>query len=86
MPRPRGPHGRANLADLRAATEVEKKQAVEQGLRKVADEATRRAAEEEKAQEQAAAALVNLARDSEDNRVSIVDAGGIPALLELLNG
>ena len=33
------------------------------------------------AQEQAAAALANLARESTDNRVSIVEAGGIPPLL-----
>lgn len=37
------------------------------------------------AQEQAAAALANLARDSADNRVSIVDAGGIEPLLALLS-
>lgn len=37
------------------------------------------------AQEQAAAALANLARDSADNRVSIVDAGGIAPLLALLD-
>ena len=36
------------------------------------------------AQEQAAAALANLASDSADNRVSIVDAGGIEPLLALL--
>ena len=36
------------------------------------------------AQEQAAAALANLAQDSADNRVSIVDAGGIEPLLQLL--
>lgn len=36
------------------------------------------------AQEQAAAALANLARDSDDNRTSIVDAGGIIPLLRLL--
>ncbi|KOO28054.1 beta-glucan synthesis-associated [Chrysochromulina tobinii] len=36
------------------------------------------------AQEQAAAALANLARDSTDNRTSIVDAGGIPPLLALM--
>ena len=36
------------------------------------------------AQEQAAAALANLARESEDNRKSIVDANGIPPLLFLL--
>ena len=36
------------------------------------------------AQEQAAAALANLARDSTDNRKSIVDSGGIAPLLELL--
>ena len=35
-------------------------------------------------QEQAAAALANLARESEDNRKSIVDANGIDPLLELL--
>ena len=40
---------------------------------------------EEAAQEQAAAALANLARDSEENRTSIVQAGGIPPLLSLLN-
>jgi vacuolar protein 8 len=38
----------------------------------------------EAAQEQAAAALANLARDSTDNRTSIVDAGGIVPLLALL--
>ena len=36
------------------------------------------------AQEQAAAALANLAQDSADNRISIVDAGGIKPLLALL--
>ena len=36
------------------------------------------------AQEQAAAALANLARESEDNRKSIVDAGGINPLLLVL--
>ena len=36
------------------------------------------------AQEQAAAALANLARDSNENRTSIVDAGGIPPLLALM--
>lgn len=36
------------------------------------------------AQEQAAAALANLAKESEDNRKSIVDANGIVPLLELL--
>ena len=36
------------------------------------------------AQEQSAAALANLARESEDNRKSIVDANGIPPLLALL--
>ena len=35
-------------------------------------------------QEQAAAALANLARESEDNRKSIVDANGIDPLIELL--
>ena len=35
-------------------------------------------------QQQAAAALANLARDSAGNRVSIVEAGGIRPLLELL--
>ena len=35
-------------------------------------------------QEQAAAALANLARESEDNRKSIVDANGIAPLLEIL--
>ena len=34
---------------------------------------------------QAAAALANLARDSTDNRVSIVSAGGIPPLLALMS-
>ena len=38
------------------------------------------------AQEQAAAALANLASDSAENRVSIVDAGGIAPLLSLLEG
>lgn len=38
------------------------------------------------AQEQAAAALANLARDSTDNRTSIVEAGGIQPLLNLLKG
>ena len=37
------------------------------------------------AQEQAAAALANLARESEDNRKSIVEANGIPPLLSLLD-
>jgi vacuolar protein 8 len=37
------------------------------------------------AQEQAAAALANLARESEDNRKSIVDANGIVPLLEILD-
>ena len=37
------------------------------------------------AQEQAAAALANLARESEDNRKSIVEANGIPPLLALLD-
>lgn len=37
------------------------------------------------AQEQAAAALAKLARESADNRKSIVDANGIVPLLELLN-
>ena len=36
-------------------------------------------------QEQAAAALANLARESEENRASIVVANGIPALLALLD-
>lgn len=38
------------------------------------------------AQEQAAAALANLARESEDNRTSIRKADGIPRLLNLLSG
>ena len=38
----------------------------------------------QKAQEQAAAALANLASASEDNRKSIVDADGISPLLALL--
>ena len=38
------------------------------------------------AQEQAAAALANLASDSAENRNSIVDAGGIAPLLTLLEG
>ena len=38
------------------------------------------------AREQAAAALAKLARDSTDNRVSIVEAGGIKPLLKLLRG
>ena len=38
------------------------------------------------AQEQAAAALANLASDSAENRNSIVDAGGIAPLLLLLEG
>jgi hypothetical protein len=38
------------------------------------------------AQEQAAAALANIASDSAENRVSIVDAGGIAPLLSLLEG
>ena len=37
------------------------------------------------AQEQAAATLANLARESEDNRKSIVDANGIVPLLEILD-
>ena len=37
------------------------------------------------AQEQAAAALANLARESEDNRKSIVDANGIVPLLDILD-
>ena len=37
------------------------------------------------AQETAAAALANLARDSKDNRTSIVEAGGILPLLALMN-
>ena len=37
-------------------------------------------------QEQAAAALANLASDSAENRTSIVDAGGIEPLLSLLEG
>ena len=37
------------------------------------------------AQEQAAAALANLARESEDNRKSIVDSNGIEPLLDLLD-
>ena len=41
-------------------------------------------AQSEQASEQAAAALANLARDSEDNRKSIVDANGIEPLLFLL--
>ena len=40
----------------------------------------------EAAQEQAAAALANLARDSADNRKSIVQADGIAPLLSLLSG
>ena len=36
------------------------------------------------AQEEAAAALAKLAQDSLDNRISIVDAGGIRPLLSLL--
>ena len=36
-------------------------------------------------QEQAAAALANLARESADNRKSIVDANGIPPLLTLMD-
>lgn len=40
--------------------------------------------EDSAAQEQAAAALANLARDSTDNRVSIVEAGGIQPLLTLM--
>ena len=38
----------------------------------------------EQEQEQAAAALANLARDSADNRTSIVEAGGVEPLLALL--
>lgn len=37
------------------------------------------------AQEQAAQSLANLARESTDNRKSILDAGGIPRLLDLLS-
>ena len=37
------------------------------------------------AQEQAAAALANLARESTDNRSSILEAGGIPRLIALLH-
>ena len=37
------------------------------------------------AQEQAAAALANLARESTENRTSILEAGGIPRLLALMN-
>jgi vacuolar protein 8 len=36
------------------------------------------------AKEEATAALVNLARESTENRISILEAGGIPKLLELL--
>lgn len=38
------------------------------------------------AQEQAAAAIANLASESTENRVSIVEAGGISPLLKLLEG
>ena len=76
----------ADLQLRRALTDVEKRAATEATAARAAQEATRRAADEEKAQEQAAAALVNLASDSEDNRVTIVNAGGIPALLSLLSG
>ena len=85
----KGSDGEKKAAELgvrRASADVEKKATAEATIRKIAQDATRRAADEEKAQEQAAAALVNLASDSEDNRVTIVNAGGIPALLELLNG
>ena len=76
----------AELQMRRALADVEKRAATEATAARAAQEATRRAADEEKAQEQAAAALVNLASDSEDNRVTIVNAGGIPALLSLLSG
>lgn len=49
------------------------------------EEAKRKSQLVEAAQEQAAAALANLARDSTDNRVSIVSAGGIPPLLALMS-
>lgn len=76
----------AVLQMRRALADVEQRAATEATAARAATEATRRAADEEKAQEQAAAALVNLASDSEDNRVTIVNAGGIPALLSLLSG
>lgn len=44
------------------------------------------AGDSESAQEQAAAAIANLASESTENRVSIVDAGGIGPLIGLLEG
>ena len=107
----------ADLAVRRAATFAEKVASEAEKWRQAANEAARKATDEETAQEQAAAALANLARESIDNvrdqrsnqgvcklpacvlaltammstvclhrqRMSIVDAGGIPVLLELMS-
>lgn len=74
----------AEAAAKRAGGELEKVEIALEEAKGEALEANRKAAVEEAAQEQAAAALANLARDSSDNRTSIVDAGGIPPLLALL--
>ena len=76
----------AELILQRAVAECDKRAAADLTLRALVEELDRQAADEQKAQEQAAAALVNLARDSEDNRISICSAGGVPALLGLLTG
>ena len=66
----------ADGAVRRAQAELEKLEAALKGVEETAREAQGRADVVLAAQEQAAAAL-NLARDSVENRVSIVSAGGI---------
>ena len=74
----------ATMVAKRYEEEAAQKKQAEEDAKLEAAEAARRLVEEEAAQEQAAAALANLARESTENRTSIVESGGIPALLELL--
>ena len=53
-------------------------------IKKLVDMLGGRGSSAQSAQEQAAAALANLASDSAQNRVSIVDAGGIEPLLSII--
>ena len=76
--------GASTSLNKRYELEVAAKQAAADEAKAELLECTRRVTEEEAAQEQAAAALANLARESTDNRTSIVESGGIPALLELM--
>ena len=50
-----------------------------------AEQETKMLEQEQQEQEQAAAALANLANDADENRVAIVEAGGVEPLLALLN-